>query len=487
MRKIKALLTLFLCAACIVPSIHADAVVINRPGSVDTDDDTDDREEDSHLTTDVEEVVSPGPPEIVTENIVEPADIIFAIDSTGSMDPYIQNVADNVEEFSRYLEEKTLTHLEGKEVKVKPRMAVVEYKDITYDGKDSTVIHKVDGSPWHKSTAELINTLQIVKSNVDGGGDDPETVFDALGYIVDGKTFDFGEGAHKFVIVLSDADFKEENSFGYTESTMAEKLKEAGINTSVITTAWNYNSYKNIVSNADNLFNINSKTFSNDLKTLADVIFQTIEKEINNEITTLKVTCKGDNTIKVGNSAELKAVILPETADKKNVVWSVADEEIASIKVSSDTLTCTVTGISEGTTKVKAKTEDGAFTGSYDITVIDKSSSDDDDDDPDPAIEISKEDIRVTPSKKTIAKKKSFTIKVALTDEFKEDKEEEEIDDIWESDVDSITFRSSKSSVASVNAKGKVTGKKKGKALIKTIITLADGSEFIYKTTVYVK
>ena len=68
-----------------------------------------------------------------------------------------------------------------------------------------------------------------------------------------------------------------------------------------------------------------------------------------------------------------------------------------------------------------------------------------------------------------------------------EDKDEEEIDDIWESNVDSIEYRSSKGSVATVDENGKVTGKQKGKAIIKTIITLADGSEFIYKTTVYVK
>ena len=68
-----------------------------------------------------------------------------------------------------------------------------------------------------------------------------------------------------------------------------------------------------------------------------------------------------------------------------------------------------------------------------------------------------------------------------------EDKDEEEIDDIWESNVDSIEYRSSKGSVATVDENGKVTGKKKGKAIIKTIIILADGSEFIYKTTVYVK
>lgn len=483
MRKVKTLLSLFLCAACIIPSIHAGAVTINRPG-IEADDE---KEEGSHLTTDIEEVTTPGSSEIITENIVEPADIIFVIDSTGSMGSYIQNVADNVEEFSKKLETETLAHLEGKEVKVKTRMAVVEYKDTTCDGNDSTIVHTVDGSPWHKSTAELIKTLQIVKSNVDGGGDIPETVLDALGYVVDGETFDFGkeENKHKFVVVLSDAGFKEQNRFGYTASSMAAKLDEEKINLSVITEPGNYGDYKSIMptkeNTEENLFNINSKTFSENLNKLAKVIFKTIKEEIIHPGTsTFKVTCKGDNTIKVGNSAELKAVFHPEIPADANVLWSVEDEDVVNIKVSSDTLTCTVTGISEGTTKVEAKTEDGAFTGSYEIIVIN-------DDNGGIAIEISKPDIKVTPAKKTIAKKKSFHIKVALTEEFKEDKEEEEIDDIWESNVDSVTFRSTKSSVASVNAKGKVTGKKKGKTIIKTTVTLADGKEFIYKTTVYVK
>ena len=487
MRKIKLFLSLFLCAACVVPSIHADAVVINR----DPISEGDDREETSNVDTDIKEDITVVPDDPVKVNTVEPADIIFAVDSTGSMGPYIQNVADNIEAFSKYLEEKTVAHMEGQEIKVKPRMAVVEYKDITYDGKDSTVVHTVGGSPWHNSTEEMVKTLEDVKEGIESwdGGDIPETVLDALGYVVDGKTFDFwektheGEKSHKFVIVLSDAEYKVENSFGYTEATMSDELKAQNINVSVITEPDNYGIYKNIVDETDgkeHFFDINSPTFSKNLENLAEEIFTTIVEERSHEVKTIKVTCKGDNTIKVGNTAELKAVILPETVTGKKVTWSVSDKNVASIEVSEDTLTCKVTGLSEGTAKVEASTEDGAFTGSYDITVFE----------PDGdigAIEISKGDIKVTPSKKTIAKKKSFNIKVALKKEFTEDKEEEEIDDTWESNVDSISYRSSKGSIASVNDNGKVTGKKKGKAIIKTIITLADGSEFIYKTTVYVK
>lgn len=481
MRKIKLFLTLFLCAACVVPSIHADAVVINR----DPISEGDDREETSNVDTDIKEDVTVVPDDPVAVNTVEPADIVFAVDSTGSMAPYIQNVADNIEAFSKYLEEKTVAHMEGQEVKVKPRMAVVEYKDITYDGKDSTVVHTVGGSPWHTSTAEMVKTLEDVKASIkDGdGGDNPETVLDALGYVVDGKTFDFGKDAHKFVIVLSDSEYKVENNFGYTESSMFQKLKDENINMSVITEPYHYGIYKNLVDETDgkeHFFDIDSPTFSKNLEKLADEIFTTIVEESSHEVKTIKVTCKGDNTIKVGNTAELKAVILPETVTGKEVIWSVSDEDVASIEVSKDTLTCKVTGLSEGTARVEASTEDGAFTGSYDITVFDPDGAS-------VAIEISKGDISVTPSKKTIAKKKSFNIKVALKKEFTEDKDEEEIDDIWESNVDSIVYRSSKGSIASVNGNGKVTGKKKGKAIVKTIITLADGSEFIYKTTVYVK
>lgn len=481
MRKIKLFLTLFLCTACVVPSIHADAVVINR----DPISEGDDREETSNVDTDIKQDVTVVPDDPVAVNTVEPADIVFAVDSTGSMAPYIQNVADNIEAFSKYLEEKTVAHMEGQEVKVKPRMAVVEYKDITYDGKDSTVVHTVGGSPWHTSTAEMVKTLEDVKASIkDGdGGDNPETVLDALGYVVDGKTFDFGKDAHKFVIVLSDSEYKVENNFGYTESSMFEKLKAQNINVSVITESYHYDIYKNLVDETDgkeHFFDIDSPTFSKNLEKLADEIFTTIVEERSHEVKTIKVTCKGDNTIKVGNTAELKAVILPETVTGKEVIWSVSDEDVASIEVSKDTLTCKVTGLSEGTARVEASTEDGAFTGSYDITVFNPDGAS-------VAIEISKGDISVTPSKKTIAKKKSFNIKVALKKEFTEDKDEEEIDDIWESNVDSIVYRSSKGSIASVNGNGKVTGKKKGKAIVKTIITLADGSEFIYKTTVYVK
>lgn len=479
MKKTKILLTGLLCAVLAVPSVNAAAITINRHSTSKAEDS--EMEESSHLDTFIDEKeteIKENLSHIETVDVVEPADIVFVIDSTGSMSPYIQNVADNVKAFSEYLEEK----------KVDVRMAVVEYRDITCDGDESTIIHTVDGTPWHKTTDELVETLEIIKSGVDGGGDIPETVFDALGYIADEESLKFRSNAHKFAIVLTDANYKEENRFELTKETLLRKLEEQNINTSVITSTRYFSNYSAIIGSDGITTDINSRTFSDDLIKLADVIFKTIEKEVIDEtiksVTEIRVTCKGDNTIKVGNKAVLNAVILPAAADDKKVSWLVEDENIAGIEVSADTMTCTVTGKNAGQTKVIAVSEDGGFTGSYDITVFEGGTSGEDLTE---AIEIEKGDFLVTPAKKTISKKKSFSIKVALSKKFMEDKEEEEIDDIWKSNVDSIVYRSSKSSVASVNDNGEVIGKKKGKTIIKTRVALADGTEYTYKSTVYVK
>ncbi len=114
---------------------------------------------------------------------------------------------------------------------------------------------------------------------------------------------------------------------------------------------------------------------------------------------------------------------------------------------------------------------------------------DEDEVEPDECTELTKGYVVASPAKKTIKVGKSFYINLYPSDEF--DKEygdlpDEEWDELIDENIDGITFRSTKSSVASVNSKGKVKGKKKGSATIKTTVTFRDGSEGIYKTKVYV-
>lgn len=138
-----------------------------------------------------------------------------------------------------------------------------------------------------------------------------------------------------------------------------------------------------------------------------------------------------------------------------------------------------VTNILTDTSEVMAaqKDDDGEAEEEYD---------DDGDDD---AFILTKGDIVISPAKKTIKVGKSFNIGIypsADIDEEYQDLPDEEWEELFDENKDSITYRSTRSSVASVNSRGKVKGKKKGNAIIKTTVTFRDGSEGIYKTKVYV-
>lgn len=112
-----------------------------------------------------------------------------------------------------------------------------------------------------------------------------------------------------------------------------------------------------------------------------------------------------------------------------------------------------------------------------------------DDDFVEECTEFTKGYIVASPAKKTIQAGKSFTIDLYPSDAFEDeygDLPDEEWDELIDENIDGITFRSTRSSVAAVNSKGKVKGKKKGTAIIKTTVTFRDGSEGTYKTKVYV-
>ncbi len=72
--------------------------------------------------------------------------------------------------------------------------------------------------------------------------------------------------------------------------------------------------------------------------------------------------------LNVGEILNLEAIISPINATNTNVLWNVKDSSIVNIV--SNKLQTTVTGISEGTTTITAKTEDGNFIASCQITVV---------------------------------------------------------------------------------------------------------------------
>lgn len=196
---------------------------------------------------------------------MEKVDLAFVIDTTGSMGPYINNVKNNISDFATYIENQGIDL----------RIGIIEYRDITVDGVNSTRVHKLKGSTWHYSTADMIDSL--AKLSVGGGGDTSETVIDGLGYLVDdANTMLWSSQSYKFAIVLTDADFKINNTHGiYDMNEMVDLLVKSDINTSVITRTSNKNVYANLINKTGGIFaDISSYSFSNELKALADSIIK---------------------------------------------------------------------------------------------------------------------------------------------------------------------------------------------------------------------
>jgi uncharacterized protein YjdB/pimeloyl-ACP methyl ester carboxylesterase/Mg-chelatase subunit ChlD len=160
------------------------------------------------------------------------ADLVFVIDSTGSMADEINNVKTRIAAFTNALEAQG----------VQIRIGVVEYRDITEDGLSSTVIHELNHSPWLRNTTEMVDMLGNI--SVDGGGDTPETVIDGLGYLVGNKTIPWSSDAYKFAVVLTDANYKVDNRHGYGSlQEISDALLRKGINTSVITPTGEFGTY----------------------------------------------------------------------------------------------------------------------------------------------------------------------------------------------------------------------------------------------------
>ena len=149
-------------------------------------------------------------------------DLFFVLDSTGSMSSSITAVKENVAEFARYMGEKGITL----------RIGLIDYKDITADGNDSTVVHEVNFSPW-LSVSDFIT--ELTKVSVAGGGDGPETPIDALGLLTDGA-MGWSSDAYKFAMLVTDADYKTNNQHGIADmDDMIQKLQAADIQVSVVT------------------------------------------------------------------------------------------------------------------------------------------------------------------------------------------------------------------------------------------------------------
>lgn len=78
------------------------------------------------------------------------------------------------------------------------------------------------------------------------------------------------------------------------------------------------------------------------------------------------VSISGDTEISTSSSTTLTANIIPSNATNKEVSWSVNNNNVT---LTPDGLTCTVTGVIEGTSSITVKTADGNKTATCDINI----------------------------------------------------------------------------------------------------------------------
>lgn len=159
------------------------------------------------------------------------ADIVFVIDTTGSMSGAINNVVSNIDSFVDALQ---TNH------SVKANFALVDYKDITCG--EETLLVKNGSGAWYSDVAGFkskINSLIVT-----GGGDGPETPIDGLGMA---KELDFRQNANKFIILVTDANYKNANNYGIASmDEMTDLLAKSDIVTSVISSTAYESIYHNL-------------------------------------------------------------------------------------------------------------------------------------------------------------------------------------------------------------------------------------------------
>ncbi|MDR1018276.1 MAG: VWA domain-containing protein [Lachnospiraceae bacterium] len=217
----------------------------------------------------------------------KPVDLVFVIDSTGSMEDNIENVRNNLADFMDVIES------EGIDLHI----GFIEYKDRIDDGDEYGSPKILSGGnikedekpiPWCTTSNEGKEKLNEIINNVGGGGDDPETVFDAVVYLTE-DYMDWRDNATRFAVVLTDASYKIDTKFASLYSNIDNVVSdltarsERKITISVVTSE-DYKSgsdgYEKLYSSTGGIWaDINSSDFSKELLNLADTLTTLVDSD----------------------------------------------------------------------------------------------------------------------------------------------------------------------------------------------------------------
>lgn len=193
------------------------------------------------------------------------ADIVFIIDTSGSMSDELANVKNNIIKLAQALEDKG----------VSARWGLVDYSDWEDVYGEETRIWKNGAANWFISAEEY--KTAISKVTLRNGGDTPELAVDGL---MAAMSLETRKDARTFYVLVTDADYKNDNKYGVSNMNAAiNRLNNAGVCVSVVTNSSYRSDYQKLVTDTDGILTTSiSGNFMNVLyndlveKIYADVI-----------------------------------------------------------------------------------------------------------------------------------------------------------------------------------------------------------------------
>lgn len=192
------------------------------------------------------------PKETKRSNSAGAADIVFIVDTTGSMGGYISNVKNNLSEFC------------GITSGCDARYSLIEY------GEEKEGAAKA--SPFVATQDEFKTQLDNIKMT--SGGDGPES---ALEGIMKALNQPFRSGASKQIVLVTDANFHYKGdgttASNLTTSEVASAIKASGAKLSLVGSSMFKKQYTDPgLVDTGSVYDINSRNFAESLKSIADGI-----------------------------------------------------------------------------------------------------------------------------------------------------------------------------------------------------------------------
>lgn len=187
---------------------------------------------------------------------IRQVDLVLVVDTTGSMGSQIYTVKSNLSGLIAKLRNDGITLY----------VSVVDYRDITCDGKNSTKVNNNSGVDFYSSPDDIAKVIDSLSPW--GGGDFEETAIDGL---AEANFLEYRKNAAKFVFLITDATYKIQNNHSINNMTdMAQKLQKNGIYTSVVTYPSYYYAYDELATITGGELISMSGDFCNDMY---DVIY----------------------------------------------------------------------------------------------------------------------------------------------------------------------------------------------------------------------